>query len=61
MILLVYLLVFVKLVRQDGLLVLGQDQDSVGGGYDRSVSIVCQCFALGFVSYVGVEMSKSCF
>ena len=41
LILLVYLLVFVKLVRQDGLLVLGQDQDSVGGGYDRSVSIVC--------------------
>ena len=48
-------------MRQDGLLVLGQDQDSVGGGYDRSVSNVCQYFALGFVSYVGVEMSKSCF
>ena len=28
---------FAQFVRDDGLLVLGQDQDSVGGGYDRSV------------------------
>ena len=39
----------IQLVRPNGLLVIGQDQDNVGGGFDRSVFILRNCLTRSFI------------
>ena len=39
----------IQLVRPNGLLVIGQDQDNVGGGFDRSVFILRNCLPRCFI------------